>query len=221
MPRGVLLGELSFLGAPPYRREPGEHCFVVARQPETGDAMPTFLRWGLDVADGSQRRLQFRADQLAGRRLAGMARCIVPVSGFARLGPRRTCIDVTLTTPTSLAAAAVWTQDAGGPAFAIITAEAGDDLHPMLVRTPVLLAPAAWPRWLADGPLTGAALAAVARPVPAAWLRIEQRKGRLGEPSLSVARQVEEWAPGSLPLREPVLRFGPRGRRAATSADAA
>lgn len=213
MPRGVLLGELSVLGAPPYQRQPGEHCFVVARDPATGDAIPHVMRWGIDVAGTRRRRLQLRADQLAGRRLGGMARCIVPVSGYAQPGLRRTRLLVTLAAPMSLAVAAVWKHEAGGSSFAIVTTEADDELQATLARTPVLLPPAAWPRWLADGPPTKAALAAIARPAPSAWLRIEQRRDRVQPPRpLAVTRQVEDWAPGSMAGREPVLRFGPGGR---------
>jgi putative SOS response-associated peptidase YedK len=205
MPRGALQGEPSILGVPPYAREAGEHCFVLARDPESGDAIPAAMRWGLPLAESKRRRLHLRVDQLAGRRFGRMLRCIVPASGYVQPGFRRSHIAITFAAPMSLAIAAVWKQEAGGSSFAIITTEASDELAPALSQMPVLLPPALWPRWLSDTLLTTADLALLSRPAPAAWLRAEALRRAPPHPrSLSVTRQIEDWAPGSAPRQRPV-----------------
>ncbi|MGG5818740.1 SOS response-associated peptidase family protein [Falsiroseomonas sp. HW251] len=200
---GALPGDVTTLGAPPYHRAPGEDCFVVARDPDSGDPVATAMRWGLRV-EGRRCRL-VRADEYAARGAARMFPCIVPVSGFVQQGRRRTRVAVTLAASTTLAMAALWQQQAGGAAFAIVTTDAGGDIATMLPRMPVLLPPAAWPQWLAGLPPTAVELNRLARPAPAAWFRLAlQSELPRRDAALSVARQIEAWAPGSMtaPRRE-------------------
>jgi putative SOS response-associated peptidase YedK len=200
MPRGVLLGEPDALGSPPYQRIPGEHCLVLAREPARGEVVPAAMRWGLTSAATPQKRvLQFRADQLRGKRVSRRARCLVPISGYVQPSGRRTRIGVTVVSAISLAIAAVWDDGFGGACFAIVSTEPNDVLAPAHHRMPALLPPALWSSWLDGRTLTAADLALVENPAPPAWLQAQAIRGAPAdrEPQASIAQQLRNMAPGT------------------------
>ncbi|WP_372623038.1 SOS response-associated peptidase family protein [Falsiroseomonas sp.] len=204
MPRGVLQGDPELIGVPPHHRRPGDPCLVLARDLATGEVVPAAMRWGLPVASDPRRRvLHVRADQLKGKRLARRLRCLVPVGGYVQRGVKRSRIGVTVVADMTLAMAAIWSDEIGGPVFAIVTTEANETLVAAHERMPALLPPALWARWLDDRPLAETDLVLVDRPAPPAWLRAQAlpRQGEEG-PAASVAQQLQDWAPGST-LRDP------------------
>jgi putative SOS response-associated peptidase YedK len=199
MPRGVLQGEPELLGLPPFQRRPGDPCLVMARNPVTGEAVPVAMRWGMARPNDLRRRtLALRVDQLGGKRTSRWSRCLVPVGGYLQAGVRRSRIRVTVSEEMSLAIAGIWTDDVGGPTFAIITTDANDLLAPAHQRMPVMLSPALWSMWLEERPLTPADLALVEKPVPPSWLqaRATRDDGDQGA-QLSVGQQLQQFAPGS------------------------
>lgn len=200
MPRGVLQGEPEFLGLPPYHRRPGERCLVLVRDPSTGEAVPAAMRWGMPVpSQPRRRRLHVRADQLRGKRIARRLRCLVPVAGYVQPGVRQSRIGVTVAAEMSLAVAAIWEDEIGGAAFAIVTTEANELLAPAHARMPSLLPPSLWPRWLDEHPLDPTDLVLLDQPAPSAWFRTRAlpRRGVEGT-AQPVARQLQDWAPGSV-----------------------
>ena len=200
MPRGALQGEPSILGAPPYERAPDDQCFVLALDPRSGDAVALSMRWGISIGEARQRRLHLRVEQLGDRRISRMLRCVVPLSGYIQPGFRRSRIAVTISTSTTIAAAAVWKRDVAGDCFAIITTDANEELAPALARMPVLLPPSLWSGWLSAAPLTSLDIAAASRPAPAAWLHaVAVKRVPLNAASLSVEQQMEDCAPGCGP----------------------
>lgn len=208
MPRGVLLGEPEILGVAPYERRSGELCFVLLRRPDTRDVVPAACRWGLPIpGTPRRRRLQIHLGALESRRWGRAGRCLVPVGGYVQPTRRNLRIGVVTAPGVSLSIAGVWLDVPGGPCFAVVTTEPNDLLAPAHARMPVLLPETMWSVWLADRPLTRADLALVERPAPPAWLRARALKGGAGSlTSLSVAKQVEEWAPGSTLWRDELLR---------------
>jgi putative SOS response-associated peptidase YedK len=183
----------------------------LARDPAAGEAVPAAMRWGMSVpSDPRRRTLHVRADQLKGKRIARRLRCLVPVSGYVQRGVRQSRICVTVAADITLAVAAVWDDEIGGPTFAIVTTEADEMLAPAHARMPALLPPSLWPRWLGEWPLDQTDLALIDRPPPAAWLRARALPRRADEgPAAPVARQLQEWAPGSVlwdpPGQRPLL----------------
>jgi putative SOS response-associated peptidase YedK len=199
MPRGVLQGEPETLGRPPWERLPGEACLVIARDPDSNEAVPAAMRWGLPLSGTrSQRRLVFGVEQLTTRRVARLPRCLVPLEGYVQPGVRRSRIGVEMAAEFSLGAAAVWEDGPGGAGFALVTTEANELLAAAHARMPVLLPAGVWPMWLAASPPGPAELALLRRPAPADWLRARALpKQALRQPVQPVARQLEAWAPGS------------------------
>lgn len=212
MPRGALLGEPETLGLPPYERRAGEACLVLARDPEAGDMVPAAMRWGLPVPSDPRRKLlAIRVDRLGTRRTARRAHCLVPVEGYVQRGVRRSRIGVEVAGPESLAIAALWEDAPGGPAFAIVTAEANEVLAAAHERMPALLPAALWPLWLENRRLTPAEMALVARPAAPALLRARALRGRGPEAgNASLTRQLADWMPGARlwqprPHRQPLV----------------
>jgi putative SOS response-associated peptidase YedK len=199
VPRGVLQGEPDTLGAAPYDRHPGDLCLVLMRDPEAGDAVPAAMRWGLAMPSNPRRRvLQVPVERLQGRRMLRGARCLVPIEGYAQRGVRRTPITVRVAEGMGLAIAALWEEAWGGLCFAVVTTEANELLAPAHGRMPVLLPSSMWSSWIEGGALTPADVAIIGRPAPPAWIRAQAIRGAPARlPALSVARQLEDWAPGS------------------------
>lgn len=199
MPRGVLLGEPEALGWPPWDRRPGDACLVLARDPDTGEAVPAAMRWGFaPTAERRHRILLLRVEQLRRPRLGRRMRCLVPIDGYVQRGVKRTRIGVAVAADMTLAVAALWEDGPGGPSFAIVTTEANEVLAAAHERMPALLPPSLWPMWLDEQPLAPADLVLLERPAPPAWLRaraLAKDAPRLR--ALPVARQLAEWAPGS------------------------
>ncbi|HEV7263309.1 MAG TPA: SOS response-associated peptidase family protein [Falsiroseomonas sp.] len=106
-------------------------------------------------------------------------------------------IGVTVVADMTLALAAIWSNETGGPVFAIVTTEATETLAVAHERMPALLPPALWARWLDERQLARTDLVLVDRPAPPAWLRARALplQGEEGPP-LSVAQQLQDWAPG-------------------------
>lgn len=199
MPRGVLQGDPYMLGAAPYERRPGDCCLVLMRDPETGEAVPAAMRWGMPTPSDPRRRiLQVPVERLRGRRMARRSRCLVPVDGYAQRAVKRMPIAVRVAEGMTLTIAAVWEDGMGGPRFAVVTTEANEVLAPVHDRMPVLLPASMWSNWIAHRALTPADLAIIERPVPPAWVRAQAIRGvQTAQPALPVARQLAEWAPGS------------------------
>jgi SOS response associated peptidase (SRAP) len=73
-----------------------------------------------------------------------------------------------------LAVAGLWDEpDEGAAAYAVITCAANAALAPIHDRMPVVLAPEAWPVWLARQAVPLEAALALLRPCPPEWLRVE------------------------------------------------
>jgi putative SOS response-associated peptidase YedK len=72
-----------------------------------------------------------------------------------------------------LAVAGLWDEpDEGAAAYAVITCAANAALAPIHDRMPVVLAPEAWPVWLAREAVPLEAALALLRPCPPEWLRV-------------------------------------------------
>jgi putative SOS response-associated peptidase YedK len=196
MPRGVPPGEPDRLGAPPWERQPGEACLILAHDPDTHEARPVAMSWGVgDLGRSPLPRLTVRLDALGKGPLGRARRALLPLSGYLARGPGRLRMEVRFPTDASLAVAALWEDVPDGTGFVVVTTDAVAELAPVGERMPLLLPAELWSLWLAGGTPCTAALARHAAPAPLAVRRAATAVPR--PRSLPVGHQLEALAPGA------------------------
>jgi putative SOS response-associated peptidase YedK len=174
--------------APGWDRRPGALGLVVLREPRTGARVLGEMRWGLAPGGGgggggrAARLTHARAETIAASpafRDALRARrfCLVPMDGYVQRASRGAAAGqpfaVARADGAPMAVAGLWDEpDEGAAAYAVVTCAANAALAPIHDRMPVVLAPEAWPTWLARQAVPLEAALALLRPCPAAWLRV-------------------------------------------------
>ncbi|GGG28096.1 DUF159 family protein [Caldovatus sediminis] len=182
---------------------PTQDGLVVRRHPESGARHLDALRWGLvprwakDASVGA-RMINARAESLAERPAFRDAfrkrRCLVPADGFYEwpaggAAPKQPYA-IALASGEPMALAGLWEgwrapDGAILRSFAIVTTEANAKLAALHPRMPAILPREAWPLWLGeDASEDEAALRALLRPCPEAWLAawpVSTRVNRVAE----------------------------------------
>lgn len=149
---------------PGYNCAPSQSLPVVRLAPEGRELV--LMRWGLVPAWSSgpdqmkfstiNARAETVADKPAFRAAFRSRRCLVPADGFYEWrteGKRKRPYRFTLTDGRPFAFAGLWDRWHGKngetlESFTIIVTDANPLVRPIHDRMPVILPPAAWPRWL-------------------------------------------------------------------------
>jgi putative SOS response-associated peptidase YedK len=180
-----ILADLFHLLDPPvveprYNIAPTQKVLAVRVDPERGDLIPVFMRWGLIPSWSSgpsgppliNARSETVAEKPVFRNALRQRRCLVPADGFYEWQNRRGvkqpfCFRIRDHRPFAFAALwERWCAPEGGrvDSCAILTTSANDLVQPVHDRMPVILRPGSFASWLAPQPNDCDRLQAMLRP---------------------------------------------------------
>lgn len=161
-------------------------------QPESVTRRLAVMRWGLvpswakDAGIGARMinaRVETAASKPAFRKALAVRRCLLPADGYyewqPRPGARKQPWFICRADGAPMALAGlyeIWADPAAGPdaprlwTAAVLTTPAADDVAEIHDRTPLIVEPAAWDRWLSRDLTEPGGLAALLVPTPAGTL---------------------------------------------------